>query len=170
MIVAIGDNDGKTKIIHYALHRGWETLCLEALLMDKHWASLLKKAVLAVDLQDVLGIPCAKQSLQLVQVVAKEALAAHPEATQHLAHADGQMAHLWIGQHVLIYIDAHTQLTQPAVTLGLLLGAHDHATELLPPYPHIVGPLDLCYLTWGNFGYPREAGNTSVCFNFYFLK
>jgi len=26
-------------------------------------------------------------------------------------------------------------------------------------------------VTWGNFGYPREAGNTSVCFNlYYFLK
>jgi len=24
-------------------------------------------------------------------------------------------------------------------------------------------------VTWGNFGYPREAGNTSVCFNFYFI-
>jgi len=24
-------------------------------------------------------------------------------------------------------------------------------------------------LTWGNFGYPREAGNTSVCFNLYFI-
>jgi len=26
-------------------------------------------------------------------------------------------------------------------------------------------------VTWGNFGYPREAGNISVCFNlYYFLK
>jgi len=24
-------------------------------------------------------------------------------------------------------------------------------------------------LTWGNFGYPREAGNTSVCFNLYYF-
>jgi len=24
-------------------------------------------------------------------------------------------------------------------------------------------------ITWGNFGYPREAGNTSVCFNLYFF-
>jgi len=26
------------------------------------------------------------------------------------------------------------------------------------PYPGVT------LLTWGNFGYPREAGNTSVCF------
>jgi len=25
-------------------------------------------------------------------------------------------------------------------------------------------------ITWGNFGYPREAGNTSVCFNPYYFK
>jgi len=24
-------------------------------------------------------------------------------------------------------------------------------------------------VTWGNFGYPREAGNTSVCFNLYYF-